>query len=427
MKFSAFGERLTGQSGIVELMDDLGNALAAAETGDADKEPVHMLGGGNPACIPEVASVIRESMTDILADSDRFDQMVNIYDPPQGDPQFCAAIAALLNKQFGWPISAKNIALTSGSQSSFFLLFNMLAGTMADGSQRKIVLPLCPEYIGYADLGLSDDFFTSTKPLIQEVDDHVFKYAVDFDHLIIDESAAAICASRPTNPTGNVITDEEVAHLSLLAKEHDIPFIIDGAYGLPFPGIIFTEAEPHWEEHVVVTLSLSKLGLPGVRTGIVVANEQIIQALSQANTIMSLAPNSIGPVLTQKMVESGDILSVARETVLPWYRNKCQRAQDLCFQYLKDIPWAMHKPEGALFLWLTFPGLPITSAELYARLKARGVLVVSGHYFFHGIDPEWQHQHECIRLTYVQDDKHVEAGIHILAEELRALFCRGRE
>jgi len=34
-----------------------------------------------------------------------------------------------------------------------------------------------------------------------------------------------------------------------------------------------------------------------------------------------------------------------------------------------------------MFLWLWFPDLPISSLELYKRLKARGVLVVSGHYF----------------------------------------------
>ena len=45
--------------------------------------------------------------------------------------------------------------------------------------------------------------------------------------------------------------------------EHNIPLIIDNAYGAPFPGIIFADATPFWEPHVILTLSLSKLGLPG--------------------------------------------------------------------------------------------------------------------------------------------------------------------
>ncbi len=47
-----------------------------------------------------------------------------------------------------------------------------------------------------------------------------------------------ICVSRPTNPTGNVITDEELLKLDAL-NQHGIPLVIDNAYGVPFPGIIF--------------------------------------------------------------------------------------------------------------------------------------------------------------------------------------------
>ena len=71
-----------------------------------------------------------------------------------------------------------------------------------------------------------------------------FKYHVDFAHLEIGDDIAAICVSRPTNPTGNVITDDEVEKLEALAKRHIYPLIIDNAYGVPFPGIIFTQATP---------------------------------------------------------------------------------------------------------------------------------------------------------------------------------------
>ena len=67
--------------------------------------------------------------------------------------------------------------------------------------------------------------------------------------------------------------------------------------------------------------------------------------------------------------------------------------------------------------------LPISSQALYERLKARGVLVVSGHHFFPGIDNEhWPHRHECLRITYSQDPEKVRAGIAILADELRRLY-----
>ena len=61
MTFSALGHRLSGGSGIENLMRDLGHALAA--TGSPAP---HMLGGGNPAHIPEVEAVWRRRLGEIL-------------------------------------------------------------------------------------------------------------------------------------------------------------------------------------------------------------------------------------------------------------------------------------------------------------------------------------------------------------------------
>ncbi len=89
---------------------------------------------------------------------------------------------------------------------------------------------------------------------------------------------------------------------------------------------------------------------------------------------------------------------------------------------LRGTPYKLHKPEGAMFLWLWFENLPISSHELYQRLKARNVLVVSGHFFFPGMEETWQHQNECIRVTYSQDEEQVARGIKIIAEEVKKAY-----
>ena len=70
-------------------------------------------------------------------------------------------------------------------------------------------------------------------------------------------------------------------------------------------------------------------------------------------------------------------------------------------------------------------GLPITCQELYDRLKQRGVVVVPGHYFFPGLDEEWQHRHECIRVSYAGEDKLVQQGVQIIAEVVRQAYSEG--
>jgi valine--pyruvate aminotransferase len=244
---------------------------------------------------------------------------------------------------------------------------------------------------------------------------------VDFDNLEVTQDIAAICASRPTNPTGNVVTDDEVAKLSALAKRHDIPLILDNAYGAPFPGILFADINPFWEEHVVLTFSLSKIGLPGARTGIVIGPPEIIRALGSMSAIAGLSNPNIGQQIALPLIESGEILRLSKEVVRPFYQEKNQLARAAAEEaFGDDIEWRMHRSEGALFLWFWFPGLPITSMELYQRLKKREVLVIPGHYFFFGHDdPSWKHRDECIRVSYAMDEAVVRDGLKIIAEEVR--------
>ena len=418
-EFSQFGRHLGCGSGIEELMDDLGHALAS---GGPD---VKMLGGGQPARIPEINAVWRRRLQEILDEDGGLDRALTSYDPPRGNPRFLEALAGLLRRTFGWDIGPENVAVTSGGQTAFYFLFNLLAGPLADGSRRKILLPLVPEYIGYANQGVAGGIFRAVAPLIEKTGLHEFKYRVDFDKLEVTPDVAAICASRPTNPTGNVLTDEEIFRLSGLAAAHGIPLILDNAYGAPFPGIIFAEATPFWAEHVILTLSLSKIGLPGTRTGMVIGPPEIIRALGSMSAIIGLANPNIGQQIILPLLESGDILRLSRDVVKPYYAEKCRLARQAAFEeFAEDFEWYMHRSEGALFLWLWFPGLPITASQLYERLKQRGVLVVSGHYFFFGDDdaPDWPHRHECLRVSYAMDENVVRDGLRIIAEEVRR--CR---
>jgi valine--pyruvate aminotransferase len=281
------------------------------------------------------------------------------------------------------------------------------------------MLPLTPEYVGYADLGLTEGLFVSKKPRIEYLDDHLFKYHIDFDQLVLDDSIAAICVSRPTNPTGNVLTDDEVQKLAAMARASDIPLIIDNAYGVPFPRIIFRKIEAFWDSNIILCMSLSKMGLPAARTGIVVAREQIIDALTSLNAVMSLAVSSVAPVLLRELVESGEIINLSRTVIQPFYQQRVEQALKWMHEALAGCEYYIHRPEGALFLWLWMPELKITSADLYQRLKDRGVYVLSGHHFFPGLEEAWPHRDQCIRVTYSQDIDSVRQGIRIIGEEAR--------
>ena len=413
--FSNFGEKIGQEGGIVKLMKDLGEALT-------ENQKMRMMGGGNPAAIPEVQSIWREQIQSIIDTPEYLNAILGDYDGPSGNPTFLNALAESLNEKYGWHLTPKNISVTSGAQTAFFFLFNLLAGESKDGI-KKILLPIAPEYIGYSNQGINNDLFISNPGLIEETGEKSFKYKVDFDNIKITKEIAAICVSRPTNPSGNVLTDQEVTKLSSIAKSHGIPFIIDNAYGNPFPGAIYTSANPIYDDHVILTLSLSKLGLPGTRTGIVIGHEKIIEKISAANAVIGLANNNIGQAMTTPLIKNRKIFKISEGTIRPYYFEKMQRAREYVRQsFAESIPYKIHDGEGAFFLWFWFPDLPITSTELYERLKKKNVLVVPGEYFFYGMNEEWEHTHQCIRITFSQPDNVIKEGVKILSEEVKKAY-----
>ena len=418
MKFSAFGQRAAAGSGIENLMDDLGKALSGS--GPA---PL-MLGGGNPAHIPEMEAVWQKRMREILEDPATLRRTLAIYDPPRGNAAVISALANLLRSELGWAVGPENIAVTPGGQTAFHFLFNLFGGKRPDGSQGQILFPLMPEYIGYANQGLEPGMFTSRRPGITRTAPHRFKYHVDFSNLNPGPDIAAMCVSRPTNPSGNLISDSELAQLERLAAAREIPLIIDNAYGWPFPGIVFGEATPLWTPHTIHVMSLSKLGLPGTRTAFVIAPPEVAAAISSMMAVTGLANGNFGQAIAGPLFASGEITRLSREIIQPYYRRKRDAALEAVAEFFPaDVPYALHESEGALFLWLWLESSRKTSRELYLRLKERGVLVVPGEYFFFGdADESWRHRHECLRISFAMEDRVVREGLRIIGSEIAEAF-----
>ncbi len=421
MQLSEIGTQLTTRRGINDLMEDLYEALQSGDPG------LCQLNGGSPAVLPEITQMWREQMLK-LVEGGRFDSLVGYYAHPGGDPEFIQALVDYLNSRCGWNLTPENVAITQGGQMACFALFNMLGGPQRDGKMREILFPICPDYVGYQSQSLCGDvMFRGVKPAIRMLDEHTFKYVIDFDNLDIRPETAAICLSRPTNPTGNVVTDEEIAQLRSMTTKAGIPLMIDNAYGAPLPNICFEPITPVWDENMILVMSLSKVGLPGTRTGIIIARKDLIKAMVSMVTISALCPNNLGQALVTPYLKDGTLERVCHEIVTPFYRERAQVAVGILHELFgNDIPWRVHKSEGAMFLWLWFEGLPITCQELYERCKARGCFINPGHHFFFALpedkDHPWPHRHECIRISYTPTEDLLRKGLSIVADEVRKAY-----
>ncbi len=114
-----------------------------------------------------------------------------------------------------------------------------------------------------------------------------------------------------------------------------------------------------------------------MRTGFIVANEEIIHAYANANTILNLACGNVGPAIAGKLFEDREVSRIGREMIMPFLPQP--RAMELAIEACSDLPVYVHKPEGAIFLWLWFKGLPVNSSQLYQLLKEAGCVIIPGH------------------------------------------------
>ena len=92
MSFSNFGHKFTQANGITQLMEDLGKANSS------NNPNIIMLGGGNPALIPEANDVFVRELQELIS-STKVNQMIGLYDGPQGNDDFREALSTKLNDE----------------------------------------------------------------------------------------------------------------------------------------------------------------------------------------------------------------------------------------------------------------------------------------------------------------------------------------
>ncbi|MDX2272673.1 MAG: valine--pyruvate transaminase [Cyanobacteriota bacterium] len=419
MSLTQIGLRMSRLTGVRAIMKDIVETLQSGAAADWIN-----LSAGNPVLLPEVVEMWR-GYTQQLAASPDFGEVVCRYGVTQGYEPLIEAVVNWFNQHYGWGITRRNILITPGSQSIYFYAANAFGGRDPAGSLRSVVLPLSPDYTGYGSVMLTEDALVSYKPKLEMLGSHRFKYRPDFDQLQIDGSTGAVLFSRPCNPTGNVLTDQEVQQILAMAEPHGIPVLIDSAYALPFPNLVFAPMQPIWAENVIHCLSLSKAGLPGERIGIAIGQEKYLKAMEAFQANASIHSSRFGQAIAAQAIASGELARLSDQVIKPHYLAKFARLEAAVDRELPaDLPWYLHKAEGGLFAWLWLADLPISDWDLYQAIKTEKVVVVPGSSFFPGLEEDWPHKHQCIRISLTATMEAIEQGIAAVGRVLSKVYGR---
>lgn len=413
-----FGDQMSGLTGVRAIMKDIIETLRSA----GDRQFIN-LSAGNPVIIPEVEQLWRDCTQDLLS-SDDYGEVVCRYGVSQGYEPLIQAVVEDFNRRYGLNLTRANVLITPGSQALYFLAANAFGGYQANGQLRSIILPLSPDYTGYGGVSLVPEALRAYRPTLDlSLGAHRFKYRPDFEQLTIDQNTGCVLFSRPCNPTGNVLSDEEVGQIAALAADHDVPVLVDSAYAPPFPALNFTEMSPIFGDNILHCMSLSKAGLPGERLGIAVGPESLVKVLESFQTNLCIHSSRYGQAIAARAIASGALPHIAETVIRPYYQGKFAILEQALGQAMPDdIPWYLHQGEGAIFAWMWLQDLPMDDWEFYQALKRYGVIVVPGSSFFPGLSEEWSHKHQCIRISLTASDAELEQAVGHLADLVRRVY-----
>jgi len=414
------GLQMSQRTGVRAIMKDIIETLRA----EAGREFIN-LSAGNPVILPEIEQLWRDCTAQLLA-SPEYGEVVCRYGSSQGYGPLIEAIARDFNQRYGLNLSDRHILITPGSQALYFYAANAFGGYAASGQLKQTVLPLSPDYTGYGGVSLAPEALVAYKPTLEKDEQaHRFKYRPDFSQLQITEQTGCIIFSRPCNPTGNVLSDEEAQKIAALAAPYDVPVLIDSAYAPPFPALNFTTMTPQFGSNLLHCLSLSKAGLPGERIGIAIGDPQLIEVLECFQTNACIHSPRYGQAIAAKAIASGQLARLAQTVIRPHYQHKFEVLETTLDEAMPDsIPWFLHRGEGAIFAWLWFENLPATDWDFYQELKKVGVIVVPGASFFPGLREDWPHKQQCIRISLTATPAEIAEGMKRLAAVARSVFQR---
>ncbi|MEB3290459.1 MAG: valine--pyruvate transaminase [Leptolyngbya sp.] len=415
-----FGEEMSHLTGVRAIMKDIIETLRAGQGQDFIN-----LSAGNPVILPEVEQLWRDCTQELL-NSPEYGEVVCRYGTSQGYGPLVEAICNDFNQRYGISLTHRHILITPGSQALYFLAANALGGYTRSGQMKDIVLPLSPDYTGYGGISLVPEAVKAYRPTL-EVDEagHRFKYRPDFSQLEITADTGFVLFSRPCNPTGNVISDDEVRQIADLAAVHRVPVLIDSAYAPPFPALNFTAMTPLFGENILHCMSLSKAGLPGERVGVALGDPALIEVLECFQTNFCIHSSRYGQAIAARAIASGALAEISERVIRPYYQDKfavLEAALDAAMP--KAVPWYLHRGEGAIFAWIWFDHLPITDQDLYQSLKQEGVIVVPGNPFFPGLREDWPHTRQCLRISLTASAAELTTAVERLARVVDNQYAR---
>ena len=309
------------------------------------------------------------------------------YSDGRGEPGLRDALAERYTTRLGRDVHRDQVMCFPGTQTA---LFAVMCGIAEAGTEVLVGDPMYATYEGVIRASGAEMVAVPLRP------EHGFRMqAADLAARITPRSRA-ILLNTPHNPTGAILTPEEIDAIGELARQHDLWIISDEVYeDLVFAGAPFTSplARPGLAERAVAVSSISKShAAPGFRSGWCVGPRAFTDALLPLSETMLFGNQPFIADMTETAIRDGSPVAAGMRA------RFAARAARLAERLEGATGLRVHRPQAGMFAMVEVSATGMDGATYAADLLARhGVAVMPGDSFGTALDT-W------VRVALTVDD-----------------------
>ena len=344
----------------------------------------------------------------------RFSDSVLEYAPAPGVSDFLTATQKYY-ESLGFHITREDILATYGGSEALQIVMSCI---LEEGDEVLVPEPFYPNYTTFINITGG-----KIRPIKTKAEEG-YRFATrEQIEPLINEHTRAILMTNPGNPTGVVLTREEMRLMADIAKEHDLFLISDEVYR----EIVYTgekissmlELEDAAENVVVIDSVSKRFSATGARVGAVISRNHELM-----NEAMKLCQGRLCTA-TLDQVGAAAMYNELHASYYTEVREEYRRRRDAMVTALSKIPGVEFRcPEGAFYLMVT---LPVDDTEklqyfLLEEFQDNGetVMVTPADGFF--TDPELGRNK--VRIAYVTNPEDVTRAIELLGLGIQAYNAR---
>jgi aspartate/methionine/tyrosine aminotransferase len=322
------------------------------------------------------------------------------YTPASGIMEAREAVAGFVSRTLKTDVDPTEVVLVPGSKN--VLLFTLLA-CIEPGDE--VILP-DPAYPAYASQVNFIGAVPRTVTLREETG-----FRMDLDQLasLITPKTRMLIINTPQNPTGGILTVDDVRFVCDLAHKHDLLVVSDEIYSQLVYGFhhVSPLSQPGMRERTVLMDGLSKsYAMTGWRLGYAVAPKSLAAKLDQ----LMINSSSCAAGFTQ-MAAIEALSAPESEHAVHRMVKVFERRRDLVVDGLNAIPGVKcAKPQGSFYAFPNIKATGFDERELADRLLTEaGVAVLPGTAF-------GEAGKGYIRLAYTQSEDELRRGLKLIGD-----------